>query len=141
MTKHLGQELYIQVEDPENVGTYVDFCGITSTDFSMGPEMVDRVVPECDGDRTKPASVTKRAGNIDLSFSGSGIAELNTRTKAIFDAARTGVTLKFKVIVPAYGSFTGPAYVKITFTGNTNEDLAISAEFGWESVPAFAVAA
>ena len=141
MTKHLGQELFIQVEDPENAGTYVDFCGITSTDFSMGPELVDRIVPECDGDRTKPAQVTKRAGNIDLSFSGSGIAEVNTRTTAIFDAARTGVTLNFKVTVPNYGSFTGPCYVKITFTGNTNEDLAITAEFGWESVPAWAAAA
>ena len=140
MTKHLGQELFIQVEDPENAGTYVDFCGITSTDFTMGPEMVDRVVPECDGDRTKPAAVTKRAGNINLNFSGSGIAEITPRTKAIFDAARTGVTMSFRVTVPAYGTLTGPAYVSVTFTGNTNEDLQISTEFGWESVPVFAAA-
>ncbi|MCV6576268.1 MAG: phage tail tube protein [Cohaesibacter sp.] len=137
MTKHLGQELYIQVEDPDNAGSYKDFCGITSTDFSMGPELVDRVVPECDGDRTKPAQVTKRAGNIDLSFSGNGIAEVNNLTKVIFDAARQGVTKNFRVHVPAYGHFTGSCYVKVSFAGSTNEDLAISAEFGWESVPAF----
>ncbi|PLW76804.1 phage tail tube protein [Cohaesibacter celericrescens] len=141
MTKHLGQELFIQVEDPETPASYIDFCGITSTDFQMGPELIDRVVPECDGDRTKPAAVTKRAGNINLNFSGSGIAEMNTRTKAIFDAARLGTTLNFKVVVPAYGDFTGPAYVSVNFTGSTNEDLAISTEFGWESVPVFAAAA
>ena len=82
------------------------FAAFPALIFSMGPEMVDRIIPECDGDRTTPAQVTKRAGNIDLSFTGSGIAEINTRTTAIFDAARTGVTLNFKVTVPNYGSFT-----------------------------------
>ena len=133
----LGQELFIKVRDPAAPTTWVDFCGVVSTDFTLGPDFVERVKPICDGDRTTPAPKTNRAGNLNYDFTGSGLYEKGDRTKAVLDAARTGTTAEFQVIVPDYGTFEGECYVKATLNGNTNEDLAASFEFGWKAMPTF----
>lgn len=136
-----GQELFIKVKDPADQTTWVDFCGITSTDLTLGPDFVERVKPICDGDRTIPAPRTNRPGNLNFDFTGSGLYEKGTRTQSIMDAARTGTTAEFQVIIPDYGTLEGEAYVRATLNGNTNEDLAASFEFGWKELPSFTAAA
>lgn len=129
-----GQELFIKIKEGAN---FVGFCGITSTDFTMGPDMVERVIPECDGDRTIPAAKTNRAGTRSFDFTGSGPFVINARTKPALDAARQGTVLEVQVIVPDYGTFEGECFIKATLNGNTNEDATASFEFGWKAEPTF----
>lgn len=129
-----GQELYIKVY--EGTG-FVDFCGITSTDLTLGPDFIERVLPNYDGDRTVPAPKTNRAGSLNFDFTGSGYLAMDSRTKIVLDAARTGATADFQVIIPDYGTLEGTCLVKVTMTGATNEDATANFEFGWVSEPTF----
>jgi len=113
MAQQLGRSLLIKMESGASPtdsppADFVTICGFRSRSFTLSSTEVDTTVPDC----TDPSQIVQKTslpGIADRTFAVTGgLFDSNTAGKAVADAARLGETHDYQVIVPGYGTFTGP---------------------------------
>ena len=101
-------------------GTYTTIGGLRSTSISMNDESVDVTNKDDGGDRVLLA----QAGIRSFSVSGSGVfidSTAETNLKSAFGAASF---TNFQIIVPDFGTFTGPFMVaSLEYAGEYNGEV------------------
>lgn len=66
------QELVLQVEDPQNQGTFIAICGLVDVEITRSANIDTAEVPDC-GDESLPLSLEKEVRSIEVSVSGTGV--------------------------------------------------------------------
>ncbi|MGB0855030.1 MAG: phage tail tube protein [Pikeienuella sp.] len=66
------EELVLQIEDPDNAGTYLNLCGLIDVEIARSASVDTAEVPDCD-DESLPLSVEKQVRSVEVSISASGV--------------------------------------------------------------------
>ena len=101
-------------------GTYTTIGGLRSTSISMNDESVDVTNKDDGGDRVLLA----QAGIRSFSVSGSGVFKDSTAETNLKSAFGAASFTNFQIIVPDFGSFTGPFMVaSLEYAGEYNGEV------------------
>lgn len=108
--QHNARELVIKRESDETPGTYEFVCGIRTRTFQISNAQVDTTVPSC-ANPANPIVATAAPGRQTISFSGDGLFDSDAVGIKVADDARLQRIPNYQIIVPGYGTFTGPFMV------------------------------
>ena len=101
-------------------GTYTTIGGLRSTSISMNDESVDVTNKDDGGDRVLLA----QAGIRSFSVSGSGVFKDSTAETNLKSALGAASFTNFQIIVPDFGTFTGPFMVaSLEYAGEYNGEV------------------
>lgn len=124
MSQQNARELVIK---RYNGSTYDFVCGIRTRSWTMSNAQIDTTVPDCE-DPSAPIVATAKPGRQTLSFSGDGLFDTADVGKDVADDSRLQRITNYQIIVPDYGTFTGPFMVAdLEFSGDMEDQLAFSA--------------
>lgn len=128
MSQQNARELVIKRGDGASPETFTFVCGLRTRTFQMSNAQIDTTVPSCT-DPSQPIVATARPGRQTITFSGDGLFDSDEVGKAVADDARQQVTTRnYTVVVPGYGSFSGPFFVSdFQWNGDMEDPLAFSA--------------
>lgn len=71
-TTYSGTVVAIYLEDPDNAGTFIKPCGLTSHTVTFTKNMQEVQVPDCD-DPDLPSWIERGVESLDFSANGSGV--------------------------------------------------------------------
>lgn len=140
MTKQLGREMLVQIEDVDGGGNFSPLCGLNAKTMSINTNPIDATTADC----TTPGGVLWRetlAGLKTFDVSGDGIfedeaAELRLNTVAM--AADNSVNLE--IVVPDFGTYAGAFRADLEFSGETEGALTFSCTFASTGAVTFTAA-
>lgn len=128
MSQQNARELVIKRGDGASPEVFTFVCGIRTRTFSMSNASIDTTVPSCDNP-ANPIVATARPGRQTITFSGDGLFDSDAVGKLVADDARLqNITTNYTVVVPGYGSFSGPFFISdFSWNGDMEDPMAFSA--------------
>lgn len=129
MAQQTGRLLLIKAGDGADPEVFTNVCGFRARSFNLSANEVDTTVPSC----TSPGDIpqkTSTPGILDQSFSGSGLFDNDVAGKQMLDDARQGNVRNYEIVVPGYGTFTGPYGIfDLELSGEMEGNMEFSATF------------
>jgi TP901-1 family phage major tail protein len=129
MSQQNARELVIKRGDGAGPEVFTFVCGMQTRTFTMSNASIDTTVPNC-SDPSLPIVATARPGRQTLEFSGDGLFDNAAVGKAVADDARNQSETNYEIIVPGYGTFSGPFFIAdFNWSGSMEDPLKFSAKW------------
>lgn len=137
--QQIGRLLLIQIGDGATPEKFNNLCGVTTSSFNMSANEVDTTIPDCENPEATPQK-TSEPGIKNRTFTGSGKFVAGANTAKFREYINDAVKFNAKVIVPGWGSFTGPWFVSdFELSGDQENTMEFSATFTAAGALAFEV--
>jgi TP901-1 family phage major tail protein len=141
MAKQQGRELLIKIGDGEASETFATLCGLVAKTMTINNNPVDVTTPDCEA----PGGVLwteLQNGAKSVSVSGNGFFEDSAAEARMNTIALSATAVaSFQIIVPNFGTFSGPFHVgTFDFSGEQEGGVAYSLSLGSAGAVTFTAA-
>lgn len=124
-----GRTLLIQIGDGADPEVFTNLCGLKTRSFSLSANEIDTTVPSCTNPGG-PVEGTSRPGISKKTFTGAGAYMSSTAQKAFNTHIVNATVFNAKIIVPEFGTFTGPYFVtNYELDGDVENNMGFNASF------------
>ena len=126
MAKVTGRDVLMQVEDPDNAGSYINVGSIRTKGFEQSQEFVD--VSDAESGQWEVG--LPGAGIFSATMNGSGFVDTGPAATRLQEDFESGTERPFRFVVPGFRQYDGNFFVtNLTLGAEYNNAVTLDVTF------------